>query len=347
MAPQLPEEKNSTTTTAATTTIPPPPPALTFEQRDKAVRSQNDRRRGWSDYRVLFVATHVSGAVLSQESIAQALCGDTERKLEIKGRSGIDTWNTFEVRGEEKIVSLLTPPVMYGRFPNYRARDITIQSADAIIVVVSPHNSSISAMPTLDMVRNSLKGKFHKNYRARARHVIPSYDNVKFPAAEQPRPTYIVLSESRKDFDAMVKSYSRWKVQTKESGKTFEQALEDLRKECAEFMKEFGEAHGVKLFTLPENNDVTDLASFVVRACEDIEENQGVTFKIKEIPPLPSTFKSVVVPPPSVSSPVPVPQLSIPTISFPTLDQVNNKTAANNNNVISWNALTNTVSALF
>jgi len=281
------------------------------------------------------VATHSSEANLSEESIAKALSGDTQ-KLEMRGRSGVDTWNTFEVRGEEKIVSLLAPPVMYGRFPNYRSRDLTIQSADAVIAVMSPHKSDIDALATLEMVRKSLKGSFQKRYRARSRHPDPSFGNAVFPAPEQPRPVYIVLSESSKDFTTKIRAYRGWRKEEPE--KTFEQALEKLRQECATFMKEFGDAHGVKLFTLPDTCEVTDLASFVVRACEDIDDNQGVTFKIKEIPPLASPTKPVVLKSQSVSSPV-----SVPTTTFPTLDKVNKNEQSADSNTISWNGF----SALF
>jgi len=127
---------------------------------------------------VLLVATHTSEASLSEEAIVRELSANPEKSVASKGRKGFETWNSFQVRGEEKVVSLLTPPVMYGRFPNYRARDLTVQSADAIVVVVSPHKSSINAMATLDMVRRSLKGSFQKRYRTRNRFTYPAFGEL-------------------------------------------------------------------------------------------------------------------------------------------------------------------------
>jgi len=118
-----------------------------------------------------------------------------------------------------------------------------------------------------------------------------------------------------------------------DSEKTFERALENLRQECQTFMKDFGDTHGVKLITLPESFEVTNLSSFVVQACEDVDDNQGVTFKIKAIPPQPVT-KAITSPVKPQLVAAPVPTLSVPTTSFPVLDKVN-KNEQSVNGVIS------------
>lgn len=224
------------------------------------LRLQGNRKRGWHDYQLV---VHRSHEIV--ESLCRIPSGYTPE------RSGFN-WNTFNVNGIESVVNFVTTPYAYGRFPTFKNTDRVVQATDAAIIVLnpSPYSDAQSMKQKFEEVKNSYEGRNLDSYRYfdELELFYPALSKEELVAVKERthRPVAIVLLASKEGF---IENTTRL---------SYEEALKVLRKACAEFMKDYGDANGVRFFEISDTKDQTGLNKVVTSLLSDLQEGRGIRF---------------------------------------------------------------------
>jgi len=230
---------------------------------DAFQRAETNRKRGWYDYQVL---------VRGDMRVFNSLC-TVPTELTYEGY-GVDGWNKFYVSEKENIVNFVVAPASYGRFPNYRATDHTVQATDAAIIVVKA-SSFVTAMErSFEGVKNSYEGKnagFYNPMFGGYKSPIPTEIELAAINERTNRPIAVVLLTSKEHFRDLTQ---------------YESTLSKMRDSCAKFMKDIGDANNVRFFEIEDaNKNKAELHNIMSLLLSDLQEGRGVHFSPPSIRP--------------------------------------------------------------